>query len=418
MAALQISHVRLPAWLLPANWPQTHGEPELATLTIVDNRFESLRPSVAEDKNCGFDAGGSLALPPLVDGHVHLDKTFTRRRLGALAPGLLPAIQAMRTDQANNWDEQDLRQRALQALCLAADNGTRLLRTHVDWTEPQTPRAWQVFGDLAADRAVRLQRVALTPLPVLADVNNCKRIISAVDKSHDAVMGGFIHSSNFDAEALRQLVHISADAGVDLDLHIDEELSTSARGFETLLDTLESLDFPGHVVCGHVCALAAMPRDDALRLLDRAARLPISLLALPATNLYLQDACPGETPLARGITRIVEARERGIPCLLASDNVQDAFNPLGNYDPLETLRLGLFTAHFESLFDQSTEMICRDDWLNGGESYSLLGRPAQLVLFSTTDVWSWPSTGQRFFWQASDEAADHSFSFSAERNPS
>src|SRR5688500_12004729 len=42
-------------------------------IEIADGRIAALRPPSPGD---GIDLGGALVLPPLVDGHIHLDKTL------------------------------------------------------------------------------------------------------------------------------------------------------------------------------------------------------------------------------------------------------------------------------------------------------------------------------------------------------
>ena len=74
-----------------------------------------------------------------------------------------------------------------------------------------------------------------------------------------------------------------------------------------------------------------MDETTALKTLDAAARAPITIVSLPITNLLLQDAVAGRTPRQRGITLVKEARARGIPLLLGSDNVQDPFCAVGTF---------------------------------------------------------------------------------------
>jgi cytosine deaminase len=45
------------------------------------------------------------------------------------------------------------------------------------------------------------------------------------------------------------------------------------------------------------------------------------------------------SPQPRGLTRVKELLGRGINVVAASDHVNDAFNPLGNYDLLQTANL-------------------------------------------------------------------------------
>ena len=82
--ALQLDNLRLPAWLLPANWPRQSGQPLRARLDLHEGRITRVQP--ANGQPSGLDCKGALALPGLVEPHAHLDKTYTRRRLGAIRP--------------------------------------------------------------------------------------------------------------------------------------------------------------------------------------------------------------------------------------------------------------------------------------------------------------------------------------------
>lgn len=401
MSTQYLTGLRLPKWTLPDSWPIQNGQPLLATLSIQNGRFCSLTPMNTQDLKSGyaFNAKGKLALPPLLDVHTHLDKTYTRSRIGNIQPGLLAAIEAMNDDQAAHWSETDIHQRAQAALRHAYQYGTRYLRTHIDWNSPKAPTAWHVMARVVRQwqSKMHIEQVALVPLPLMANITDCKRIIQQVAKTHHSVMGGFIHSSNFDRQSLISLIQTTQDYGVDLDLHIDEELSAHAQGFSALLDILDQSPFTGRIVCGHLCALSALPKDKALSLLDRAMKHPITMVSLPTTNLFLQDAQTDRTPHKRGLTLLKEAMSRQIPCLLASDNVQDAFNPIGNYDMLEVLRLGIYSAQLSDIFDSASQLICRDDFLNRAPNFSWVGRKAELLLFATSDCWSWPGNTSHVF---------------------
>ena len=292
-----ITGMRLPRWYLPSNWPEVNGHPQLGTVYVEQGMFGFPSPMKTNDatKTGALNVEGRLVLPPLIDAHVHLDKTYTRNRLGGIDPGLLSAISAMHADRKAYWNSNDLFTRSERALKRAYDAGTRLIRSHVDWVDADTiPLAWPLLAEQAErwKEKIRLQRIALVPLDVLSNKENATRIIKEVALSKDAAMGAFIHSSNFDSQAIHLLVELADTWGVDLDLHIDEELSPEAKGLECLLDALEARDQPfnGHIVCGHLCALAGKEYKDALALLDRAAHHPITIIALPTSNLFLLNS--------------------------------------------------------------------------------------------------------------------------------
>ena len=398
-----IDRLRLPRWLLPTDWPLRDGVPGLAHLTLERGRIAALRPAMPQPGGAGadpaaWDAAGALMLPGFVDAHTHLDKSFTFARMGPVRPGLLGAIDAMLADRVH-WTPADVRERAARGLRWAWESGTTRLRSHVDWWEPDAvPVAWDVLRELAADwrGRVRLERVALVKLPLFEDPAQAHRLARTIaDSGPDALLGGFVHSTNWSETALRHLLLAAQACGLDVDLHVDEELTASATGLATTARLLGEIGFEGRVVCGHACALAAQSEALALATLDAVARAPITLVSLPATNLLLQDATTGRTPRQRGLTLVKEARERGIPLLFASDNVQDPFCRSGSFDPVEALGLAALVAQLDEPFDAWSDTICRAGWLDRGRPGmpSLVGAPADLVLFTQADAHGWPSRG-------------------------
>lgn len=394
-----LSNVRLPRWLLPAGWPQRDGVPELARIAIEAARVRSVEPAVAAvpPPPDAWDLAGALALPCFVDAHTHLDKAFTLPRMKQVQPGLLGAIDAMLADRVH-WTPADVRERASRGLQWAWECGTAHLRTHVDWWEPESvPMAWPVMAELAQEWAgrVRLEQVSLIKLPLFEDAAQAMRLAKQVKATGPhALLGGFVHSTNWSENALRNLLVSAQACDLDIDLHVDEELNASAVGLQTTARILAEIGYEGRVVCGHICALAAQPEAQALATLDAVARAPITVVSLPDTNLLLQDAVTGRTPRLRGITLVKEARERGIPLLFASDNVQDPFCRVGSFDPVEALGTAALVAQLDEPFDDWSQALCRSDWLQReapAAQPTLVGQGADLVLFTQADRHGWPS---------------------------
>jgi cytosine/creatinine deaminase len=393
-----ITGARLPRWCLPAAWPMRGAQPALAALRLADGRIVSITPDTQPGTG-DWNLRGAPVLPGLVEAHTHIDKAFTLSRLGAFEPGLLAAIETMIADRTG-WTEADVRERASRCLRWAFDAGVVKLRTHCDWWEPQgTPLAWGVLRELAQEWSGRIEveRVSLIALQLFAEREGANRLAKTVAASgKGACLGAFVHSTNWSAASLRHLFEAAEEFGLDVDLHCDEELNPQAEGLATTAALLRELAFGGRVVCGHTCALAVQPEAQALATLDAVAGVPITMVSLPTTNLLLQDARTGRTPRQRGITLVKEARERGIPLLISTDNVQDAFCRAGSFDPVEALAVGALAAQLEAPFDEWSESICRGDWLTRDPQRPPLqaGTVADLIVFTAADAFGWPTRSQ------------------------
>lgn len=384
--------VRLPEWIRTE-----FGISELADISVLNGKIQHIGASSSQTSQLPiWDVKGALALPLLIDAHTHLDKTLTRSRMGEITPGLLGAIQAMMMDRTH-WTPEDVYQRANQALTWAYAAGVQHLRTHCDWWEPQIqPIAWEVLHDLATawQNKIKMERVSLMPLHLFAEADQARNLAKHIAGSGPgALMGGFVHTSNWDLKALKNLFAAAQAEGLNLDLHMDEELNPQAQGLLHATEIMREIGFEGHVVCGHTCALSAQDRTQAMRTLDEVAKVKMSLVTLPMTNLLLQDAVTGKTPTQRGLTLIQEARHRGIPVMVASDNVQDPFCTYGSYDPLDALTAGALAAQLPDVFDQATQSICRKDWLTGSAYTAPLqvGSDANFIVFRQANVWGFPS---------------------------
>ncbi|WP_299555203.1 amidohydrolase family protein [uncultured Tateyamaria sp.] len=297
-----------------------------------------------------------MVIPKLVEPHCHLDKCHTISRLGQVGGDLHHALASQRTDKVH-WNEDDIRQRATQGLTEAHQNGCTLIRSHVDWGDDPAPSlSWSVLVELAEDHP-SLQLAALTSIEQWTNPDFGKTV-GKVLAFTDGVLGAFVHGHENAREGLEALFTTATQHGLMLDFHVDEGLG-SLNGLEMIADVALETMFDRPILCGHCVSLMDRPSHEVKRISDKLARAGITVCALPITNLYLQGRADG-TPDRRGITRLRELREAGVSIIAGSDNVADAFCPLGAHDPRAALALACVAAHLDPPFGDWLPAITTD----------------------------------------------------------
>ncbi|MFN3266784.1 MAG: amidohydrolase family protein [Deinococcales bacterium] len=277
----------------------------------------------------------SVLFSGFTEVHCHLDKTLTIEEVGNSSGTLMEAI--------HNWlafkpsiTKADYLRRGQQALEMAIQAGTTRLRTHVDVDT-------NGFLALEAMLELREQYKARLPIQIVALGNPSEEIRTmrqAIQLGADAV-GGCPAIRADGVLEIKNALEIAAEYRKPVDLHIDENDHTNF--LELLADMVLETQFDLPVMAGHCCSLDFMREADAARVIEKVAAANISIVALPACNLNLQGR--GVHPKPRGITRVAQLLEAGVNVCFASDNVQDPFQPVGNYDLLYAAHIGAIAAH-------------------------------------------------------------------------
>jgi cytosine deaminase len=311
--------------------------------TAFDLHWAGDRVSHIEPCAPGTPAQG-LLLSPLVDVHLHLDKTHTVHETGAADGDLFRAIDMIAKHRAG-WTPASLRPRMERGLQEAWAHGVRAVRTHLDWMTPDRPPAVDVIAQLreAWRGRLEIQWVSLTAVDQFDDTEWARGVARAV-KAGGGVLGCFIYRHPGLPRRLGAVFDLAEAHGLDIDFHVDEGLHADATGLRAIAEMALARGFTHRITCGHACSLSVQATEEAQQTLALLAQAGITLTALPTTNLYLQGSW-AETPVPRGITRLREARAAGVRTCIASDNVADPFFPYGCYDPLEAWALGVQAAH-------------------------------------------------------------------------
>ncbi len=351
---MRIQNLRIPRSLLQdPNFGGEHdGDCQRGTLILRRGKVSAL---VAEAPS----GPARMVLPKLTEAHCHLDKCHSIHRLGDVGGDLMHAIDAQARDKAK-WTEEDLAHRAGQGLAESLAAGCGTLRSHIDWGDTsEPPLAWHVLPALGHD-GLTCQWAALTGIDQLADLNFARGVADHVARTRGGVLGSFVlhHPGEVTRQGLLNAFAQADRLGLALDFHVDESLD-NLNGVEAIADVALELQHQGPILIGHAVALMNKSGEDVARIADKLARAGITVCVLPTTNLYLQGRRDG-TPDRRGLTRLRELGERGVPVIVGSDNVADAFCPLGQHDPMAALHLACLAAHLDPPLARLLPMVTVD----------------------------------------------------------
>ena len=318
----------------PVALPGAEGAFELE---FGDGRIAAIRPVA--------DPPARLALPAFADLHLHADRAFAR---GPRAPrSLADAIELVREIKLAST-EDDVRQRAARLFGRALEHGSLRLRTHVDVDELIGERG--LHGVLAARASVvgtlDVELVAFATKfcdPTTEDGE--ARLRAAVADGAD-LLGGVPAFHAEPAASVERILDLAAELDRPVDVHVDETSTPHRFLLETLADATVAHGLEGRVTASHTCALAVVDRETARRTIEKVSAAGITVVVLPALNLYLQGRGEG-TPRVRGLTLVQELIEARVPVRFASDNVSDVFYPYGDADPLEAAWLTAIAAQLD-----------------------------------------------------------------------
>jgi cytosine deaminase len=358
-------------------------------IAIIDGIIVAIGQDLDMHAQEVWQLSGRVVLAGFVDLHVHLDKTLSMHHAGVVnhSGTLAEAIQRWQAVKPH-LDVDDYVARATQAVKMAMARGTTSMRTHVDVGIDIGLTA------LNAIIAVREEMRGTFDLQVVAmaapERTGKERDLAyaAVEAGADAI-GGAPGLFGDAAASIEATLALAEKTGVLVDVHIDETDDPNVRALETLAEAVTARGLQGRVTAGHCCSLASMPQSDADAIIAKVAAAALHVVSLPSVNLVLQGRSD-TVAKRRGLTRIKALQAASVNVSAGSDNVQDPFNPFGNYDLLWIGNLAAHAAHLtaEAERPQALELITTNPARAFGKTtYGItVSAPADIVILDHHDL--------------------------------
>ena len=303
-------------------------------------------PGAAAERSEYHDLGGMLLLGGLAEPHAHLDKALSAETVINATGDLIGAIEAWHGARGG-MSAENIMARALRAVEISVEAGCTAIRSHTDVGTDIGARGIDALREVRrlCRRLVDLQLVALVGVPLTGPegAGNRRALTAAIEAGADLV-GGAPALDPRPAECVAVCLDAAADAGLGVDLHVDETLDPQVRTLADLARGVLERGFTRPVTASHCVSLGMMAEPDQRELAALVAEAGIGVVTLPQTNLFLQSRGRRTAP-PRGLTALGALIEAGVRVAGGGDNLQDPFNLMGRGDPFETASLLVTAGH-------------------------------------------------------------------------
>ena len=329
-----------------------------------------------------------ILLPRFSEPHAHLDKAFSWSR----APNYKGSYQEALVANLNDYKSRSQGQLLFsveKSLNLALVNGIRAIRSHIDSFGENVMRDWDLLEDVRKKwrDKIFLQFVALVPLEFWQTYEG-ELLAQRVALNGD-LLGGVIAPPFNKKKTIKSLLHLVQLANrlnCDIDLHIDESQSCPAAGVKLLLEVLGRIKNEISITCSHLSSMALLREKSISNLAKEMAEKKLNVVALPLTNSWLLGRNERSTSIKRPLAPIFQLQKAGVVVSVGGDNVNDAWFPFTNFDPINLMAFSMPIAHLApwdrlglSPFTSSAASILNLQW----DGVLQKGSPADFVLLDS-----------------------------------
>src|SRR4051812_32653361 len=253
---------------------------------VTRGRITAIEPTLACEA-VEVDVGGRLALPGLVDSHIHLDKACLLGRCGHDHGSVSEAIRAVAA-MKRDFTVEDVYARGARVLERAIVHGTTRMRTHVEIDPRIALRGFEAIKALKRDYAWAIDlSICVFPQEGLTNDPGAEELLVSALRDSGEVIGGCPYMDTDPMAHLEKLFDLAQAFDVDVDLHLDFDLDPSWMHLEEVCRQSERRHYQGRVAIGHATKLSALPPAEFDAAAAKLSRAGVAVTVLPATDLYL-----------------------------------------------------------------------------------------------------------------------------------
>jgi cytosine deaminase len=330
-----------------ARVPDATGRVDVA---IRDGRIAGVAGIVRDRGAQEIDVAGKLVIPGLVESHFHLDKALLGAGAPADAGSVAGAIRAT-ADMKRRFTREDIATRARRALELAIRHGTTAMRTHVEVDPIVGLAGMEAILPLKREYAWAIDlQICVFPQEGIFRAPGTEALMRKALAMGGEVVGGVPYNDDDPLAHLDLVFDLAREFDRDVDLHLDFADDADRLLVGEVADRAIRYGWQGRVCAGHMSALAALAPDALAPVVDRIRDAGISILVLPATDLYLMGRNDVRN-VRRGIAPARRLHDAGVNVAVSTNNVQNPFTPFGDCDLLRVANILATAGHLGTVDD-------------------------------------------------------------------
>ena len=272
---------------------------------------------------------GRAVTPGLVESHIHLDKALLSDRTPSVEGTLEEAIR-ITGEAKQRFTVEDIRARARAVLDAAVRHGTTSMRSHVEVDPIVALKGLEALLPLKVEYApaLDLQLCAFAQEGVFRMPGTEQLLAEALRRGADLI-GGCPYTDMDGHAQIDVIFRLAREFGVDADFHVDFFDEPEHLHLRYIIEQTTRWGWQDRVAVGHCTELGALPPTDLAPFAAGLKAAGVSVITLPATDLYLMGRKDTHR-IRRGLVPVKRLREAGVNVVAATNNVRNAFTPVGN----------------------------------------------------------------------------------------
>ena len=285
-----------------------------------------------------IDAGGNLAAPTYVNGHVHLDKC----NLGdVMRPNLTNSFQEcleITWEHKRTYTVKDIVERASRAIEEGILNGTTVFRVFADVDSIGGLRPLEGIIALREKYSgiVEIEAVDFPQEAIVRDPGTDELMEEGMRMGAD-VVGGLPWHEHLDEDARAHIdfcFELAKKYDKDIHMLVDDTDNSNSRSLEYLAARTIREGYQGRVSASHCGALAAYDEVHAHKVMNLVRDAGVSISSNPQISLVAQGRYDTAN-MRRGVTRTKDLWKIGANVFSSQDDVNDPYYPFGRNDQQE-----------------------------------------------------------------------------------